>query len=531
MNDDRPLRNSADRRRPADGDATSIDDRLFRQVVEAAPNAMVMVNPAGVIVMVNAQAERVFGYPREELLGAPVEMLVPGRSSPQHPALRAHFFADGRARPMGRGRDLFALKRDGQEFPVEIGLNPIETEAGPMVLSAIVDISEHKAAEAALRESDHRLRSLAAIVESSDDAIISNALDGIVTSWNRSAERIFGYEASEMIGQSVLRLAIPGHGDDIMDILRRIKLGERVDHYQTMRRHKDGSTLHVSLTVSPIYNVSGELVGASKVARDITATARANAALQESQSRLQELHAELAHVSRLSAMGEMASALAHELNQPLAAISNYMKGSRRLLASSQDPNAAKIEAALDKAAEQAIRAGQIIRRLREFVSRGESERRVERVSRLIEEASALGLVGAREQGISLRFDFDPANDLVLADRVQIQQVLVNLLRNAMEAMGGAARRELTIVSARADDGMIEVSVSDTGQGFGENVQANLFQPFFTTKEAGMGVGLSISRTIIEAHGGQMRAEANAAGGATFRFTLPSAQPEDSADGA
>jgi len=272
------------------------------------------------------------------------------------------------------------------------------------------------------------------------------------------------------------------------------------------------------------------VIGASKVARDITATARAQAALQESQGRLQELHAELAHVSRLSAMGEMASALAHELNQPLAAISNYMKGSRRLLASSPDPNAAKIEAALDKAAEQAIRAGQIIRRLREFVSRGESERRVERVSRLIEEASALGLVGAREQGISLRFDIDPASDLVLADRVQIQQVLVNLLRNAMEAMTGAERRELTIASARADDGMIEVTVSDTGQGFGEGVLANLFQPFFTTKEAGMGVGLSISRTIIEAHGGLMRAEANAAGGATFRFTLPSAHMEDSAHG-
>ena len=200
-----------------------------------------------------------------------------------------------------------------------------------------------------------------------------------------------------MIGQSILRLAIPGHGDEMIEILNRIKRGERVDHYETKRRRRDGSTVHVSLTVSPIYDIANKLVGASKVARDITAATLANAALRESQARLQELHSELLHVSRLSAMGEMASALAHELNQPLAAISNYMKGSRRLLAASPVANASKIETALDKAAEQAIRAGQIIRRLRDFVARGESERSIERISRMIEESSALGLIGARER--------------------------------------------------------------------------------------------------------------------------------------
>jgi two-component system sensor kinase FixL len=221
-------------------------------------------------------------------------------------------------------------------------------------------------------------------------------------------------------------------------------------------------------------------------------------------------------------MGEMASALAHELNQPLAAISNYMKGSRRLLAGSSDPNADKIEIALDRAAEQAIRAGQIIRRLRDFVLRGESERRIESVGKLVEEAAALGLVGSREQGLQLRFALDPTCERVVADRVQIQQVLVNLMRNAMEAMAESPRRELVVSSAPAADGMVEIVVADTGQGLPEAVRANLFQPFFTTKEAGMGVGLSISRTIIESHGGKLTAEANPAGGATFRLTLPAA---------
>jgi two-component system sensor kinase FixL len=224
-------------------------------------------------------------------------------------------------------------------------------------------------------------------------------------------------------------------------------------------------------------------------------------------------------------MGEMASTLAHELNQPLAAISNYMKGSRRLLSASSDPNKAKIENALDRAAEQAIRAGQIIRRLRDFVARGETERRIESLSKLIEEAGALGLTGAREQGVQLRFNLNPEYDLVLVDRVQIQQVLVNLFRNALEAMANSPQRELIASNAMVADDTIEVAVSDTGHGFHDDVKPNLFQTFFTTKETGMGVGLSISRSIIEAHGGRMWAESNASGGATFRFTLPAASAE------
>ena len=510
-------------------DAGKDSDRRFRLVVEAAPNAMVMVDCRGLIALVNTKTEQVFGYPRAELLGRSVEMLLPERFRRRHPGLRSAFFGNPLARPMGAGRDLYGRKQDGSEFPIEIGLNPIDTDEGTMVLSAIIDITERKAAEASLRESEHRSRSLAAIVESSDDAIISNNLEGVVTSWNRSAERIFGYTVDEMIGQSILKLAAPGHGDEMIEILDRIKRGERVEHYETKRRRRDGSIVHVSLTVSPIYDIANELVGASKVARDITASTLANAALRDSQARLQELNSELLHVSRLSAMGEMASALAHELNQPLAAISNYMKGSRRLLAASP-ATAAKIETALDKAAEQAIRAGQIIRRLRDFVARGESERSVESISRLIEESSALGLVGARERGVSLKFEFDSMNDLVVADRVQIQQVLVNLFRNAAEAMGEAAIREITVSSARVAGDLIEIAVSDTGTGFTEAVLTNLFQPFYTTKKTGMGVGLSISRSIVEAHGGRMRAERNETGGATFRFTLPAATQEELAHG-
>jgi two-component system sensor kinase FixL len=281
-------------------------------------------------------------------------------------------------------------------------------------------------------------------------------------------------------------------------------------------QRKDGTTFPMHLSIGEMQ--SGGVPHFTGFVRDLTEH-------QETQARLQELQSELVHVSRLSAMGEMASALAHELNQPLAAISNYMKGSRRLLATSSDPNRSKIEGALDRAAEQALRAGQIIRRLRDFVSRGESEKRVESLSKLIEEAGALGLSGAREQGVQLRFNLNRDHDLVLVDRVQIQQVLVNLFRNALEAMAQSSQRELIASNLPVNDDMMEISVSDTGSGFHKDVEQNLFQTFFTTKETGMGVGLSISRSIIEAHGGKMWAEANASGGATFRFTLPAASRE------
>ena len=165
------------------------------------------------------------------------------------------------------------------------------------------------------------------------------------------------------------------------------------------------------------------------------------------------------------------------------------------------------------------------------MARGESEKRVESLSKLIEEAGALGLTGAREQGVQLRFNLDPQHDLVLVDRVQIQQVLVNLFRNALEAMAHSSQRELIASNTAVADDMIEIAVSDTGSGFPDDVKQNLFQTFFTTKETGMGVGLSISRSIIEAHGGRMWAEANPSGGATFRFTLPAASSESLTDGA
>jgi two-component system sensor kinase FixL len=250
---------------------------------------------------------------------------------------------------------------------------------------------------------------------------------------------------------------------------------------------------------------------------------------QKTETRLHELQSELVHISRLTAMGEMASALAHELNQPLSAIANYLKGSRRLLEGRADQQIDLVRDAMDKAAEQSLRAGQIIRRLRDFVARGESERQVESIKKLIEEASALALVGAKDQGVRVTFRLDPRLDRVLADKVQIQQVVLNLMRNAVESMELSERRELVLAAAPAEDDMVEVSVSDSGAGIAPEILPQLFQPFITTKRQGMGVGLSISRTIIEGHGGRIWADANPTGGTVFRFTLRTVSEEEMDD--
>jgi two-component system sensor kinase FixL len=394
-------------------------------------------------------------------------------------------------------------------------------DGAPARLSGIMlDINREKRLEETVRMRERHFRS---ILDTIPDAMIVIDEHGIMQFFSSAAERQFGYSEPEAIGKNISSLMPePDRSRHDGYIARYLKTGERriigIGRIVTGMR-KDGTTFPMHLTIGEMH--SGGSLFFTGFVRDLTEQ-------QQTQARLQELQSELVHVSRLSAMGEMASALAHELNQPLSAISNYMKGSRRLLAGSTDANAPKVEAALDRAAEQAIRAGDIIRRLRDFVARDASEKRVESLSKMIEEAGALGLTGAREQGVFLRFNLDPTCDLVLADRVQVQQVLVNLFRKAMAA---STHRELIASNTKAADDMIEISVSDTGHGFAGDALAHLFQPFFTTKETGMGVGLSISRTIIETHGGRMWAETNRAGGATFRFTLPAAHAKDMTDAA
>jgi two-component system sensor kinase FixL len=379
-------------------------------------------------------------------------------------------------------------------------------------------------AVASARQAVAREAHLTSILDTVPDAMIVIDERGIIQSFSSAAERLFGYAGGEIVGTNIKRLMPSPYRDNHDGYLERyLRTGERriigIGRVVVGER-KDGSTFPMELAV-------GEMRSSNQ--RFFTGFIRDLTERQQTDARLQELQSELVHISRLTAMGEMASALAHELNQPLSAIANYMKGSRRLLENSTDDRSALLRDAMDKAAEQALRAGQIIRRLRDFVARGESERRVESVKKLVEEASALALVGAKDQGVRVQFQFDPAADLVLADKVQIQQVLLNLLRNAVEAMESSQKRELVISTESGKDGMVTISVADTGSGIAPEMMSQLFQPFVTNKRHGMGVGLSISRTIIEAHGGQIGVEPNPGGGTIFHLTLRAVTQEDFRD--
>lgn len=250
---------------------------------------------------------------------------------------------------------------------------------------------------------------------------------------------------------------------------------------------------------------------------------------QATEQRIDDLRSDLVHSARVSAMGTMASTLAHELNQPITAVANYMEAIRDLLGAPNPDDLPMIREALGDAANEAIRAGQIVRRLREFVARGDTEKTVEDLPRLIKEAAELALLGAREKGVTARFELDPTATPVLVDRVQIQQVLINLMRNAVEAMSEAAVRQL-VVSTRGDEhGLVRVTVADTGPGVEADVAKDLFRAFNSTKVGGMGLGLSICRTIIEASGGRIWMEPREGGGALFHFTLVKVGGEEGDD--
>jgi two-component system sensor kinase FixL len=227
----------------------------------------------------------------------------------------------------------------------------------------------------------------------------------------------------------------------------------------------------------------------------------------------------MAHVSRLTSMGQLSSALAHELNQPLTATTNYLNTARTLIQNTSDPRIAKADQALEKGAAQIQRAGQIIRRLREFVEKRKVSRALADVNEVVQEAITLGLVASSDVNVRLRADLAPDLPRILMDRVQIQQVLVNLIRNAVEAMQGSKRKEMAIATS-ANDGYVRVAVADTGPGVSPELAERLFQPFVTTKSTGMGIGLMICRSIVEAHGGSLSLAARQGGGAIFQFQLP-----------
>lgn len=358
---------------------------------------------------------------------------------------------------------------------------------------------------------------LQAILGTSPDGLITINATGTIRSFNPAAERMFGYDAAEVIGRNVSCLMPSPYREEHDGYLERFRrTGEKRIigiGREVLGQRKDGTIFPLELAVGEV-RAAGQLYFAGFV-KDVSARQRAD-------QRLQELQSELVHVARLSAMGEMASALAHELNQPLTAIINYAQIARDLLERSPE-GADNLASLLEKTVQQASRAGQIIRRLRQFIAKGETDRALEDVNAVVEEASALALIGTRGKGIAARRALGEGLPPVLIDKIQIHQVLTNLVRNSVDALDDVKQREIVISTRRTGRDWIEIEVADTGTGLAPDIAERLFQPFVTSKPGGLGIGLSICRSIVDAHAGRIWASDNPGGGMVFHVRLPAAQ--------
>jgi PAS domain S-box-containing protein len=387
--------------------------------------------------------------------------------------------------------------------------HPVRNISGDLLeyVGTSIDVTERKRGEQATRL-------LAAVVESSHDAIVSKNLDGIITSWNTGAERLFGYAAEEAVGQNITLIIPPDRRDEERAIVEQLTRDERVDHFETVRMRKDGSLLDVALTISPMKDAAGRIVGASKLARDITERKRAEEALRQAQ-------ADLAHMSRVTTMGELTASLAHEIRQPISAAVTNAKTCLRWL-SRDEPDVAEACEAASRLVKDVTRAADIIGRISSLFKKDALQRELVDVNELIREMIVLLRSEASRFSISIRTELADGRPKVMADRVQLQQVLMNLMLNGIEAMvdmgtGG----ELTIKSQQGDNRQLLISVGDTGVGLAPEQAEQIFNAFFTTKPQGSGMGLPISRSIIESHGGHLWATSNSGPGATFQFTLRS----------
>jgi PAS domain S-box-containing protein len=502
---------------------------LSPDLLEALPDAVIAVDREGTIVQVNSQTQALFGYDRDELIGQKVEMLVPESFRQQHHHHRDNFARAPKTRRMGADLDLYGRCRNGSEFPVEISLSPIVTDRGPFVLSAIRDISDRKRIAGELRRANEELHRrtteqlgeyrsrLALIIDSSEDAILSKDLNGTITSWNKGAERIYGYTPEEVVGKHISLLIPADRPDEIPQILRKIARGERIDHHESVRVAKDGRRLDVFVSVSPLRNAAGDVVGASVIARDVTAQKRAEGQLRQSQ--------------KMEAIGRLAGGVAHDFNNVLGIINACADFLRDRIDPAAEPSlyVENIRKAIE-------RGTSLTKQLLAFSRTSAVQPRVLDLNERLRDISKLlrPLLG---DDIEILIVPRTTSALIEADPGQLDQIVVNLALNARDAMPRGGKFILETGAMTLDAGFAEkdqamapgkyvmLAVSDTGTGMNEGTVSRIFEPFFTTKEAGKGTGLGLATVygIVKQSGGHIMVYSEPGQGTTFKIYLPSVE--------
>jgi PAS domain S-box-containing protein len=505
-------------------------EKLFQLVVESAPNAIVMINSTGRIVLVNSQTERFFGYDRQELLGKPVEVLIPERMRERHPEYVRGFMTEHRARPMGVGRDLYGLRKDGSEFPVEVGLSPIETNQGLLILSAIVDISERVQSDRELQRMRTYLKN---IVDSMPSVLIGVDAEGRVTEWNRSAEKATGVPTERAIGHSFIELypELESQLETIREALRT-QTPMRTERLITERDGEEAR--YAEVMVYPL--LEDDATGAVIRVDDVT----------------NRVHIEqmMVQTEKMMSVGGLAAGMAHEINNPLSGVLQNSQNIQRRLTPELEANRRTAEALgvdldlvyrylrergildfVEAIHQSASRASHIIADMLAFSRGTASDFQPARVDEMIDTVVRLA---ASDYDLKKKYDFksveivreyDPELETLVCDHTEIEQVLLNLVKNAAQAMAGAGtpapQRIILRTRREAEYGCIEVE--DNGPGMDEQTQRRIFEPFFTTKAvgAGTGLGLSVSYFIVtEQHKGTISVTTNPGEGTCFTVCLP-----------
>jgi len=501
---------------------------LSSDLLETLPDAIVAVDRDGTIIQVNSQAEELFGYDRDELIGQKVEMLVPESYRRQHHHHRENFAQAPKTRRMKADLDLYGRRRNGSEFPVEISLSPVSTENGMFVLSAIRDISERKRIAEELRRANEELHRrtaeqlgeyrsrLASIIDSSEDAIIGKNLDGTIASWNKGAERIYGYTPEEVVGKHISLLAPTDRPDEIPEILQKTARGESVEHYESVRVTKDGRHLDVSISVSPLRDAKGDIVGASAIARDITAQKRAEGQLQQSQ--------------KMEAIGRLAGGVAHDFNNILGIINACTEFHRDRI----DPNA-ESSVYVENIKKATERGSSLTHQLLTFSRTPAIQPCILDLNERLKDISKL-LRPLMGDDVEVLVVSKSPSAVVEADPGQLDQVLVNLAVNARDAMPRGGKFILETRAMKFDEAFAEqhqamaagryvlLAISDTGNGMDEATVSRVFEPFFTTKEVGKGTGLGLATVygIVKQSAGHILVYSEPGYGTTFKIYLPSA---------
>ena len=507
---------------------TMTESLLSRVFFESVPDAMVAVDHAGLIVQVNSQTERLFGYTEGELVGQSVDVLVPVTKRDMHHRYRERFQQKPETRRMGAQLDLFGRRKDGSEFPVEISLSPVSTDSGMLVLSAIRDVSARRRIEQELRKAQDELTAakdrqlqesesrLALIVDSSQDAIIAKDLEGTITTWNKGAEQTYGYSSDEVIGKPISILAPSERQDEMAQILSRIRNGERVEHFETLRVRKDGKRLNVSISVSPIKDANGVVVGASVIARDVSDQKRSEEMLRQAQ--------------KMEAVGRLAGGVAHDFNNVLGIVTACCE-----LLRSRIPQDGAMQY-IDNIQEAAKRGSLLTRQLLAFSRRqvGQQPRLLDMNESLKEVVKLLRPLMGDDVQITIRQGTDVA--VVESDPAQLDQIVLNIAVNARDAMPRGGKLILETSIQEFDAPLAErhppmkvgryvlLAISDTGIGMDQETLSRIFEPFFTTKEVGKGTGLGLATVygIVKQNGGHIWVYSEPGRGTTFKIYLPSA---------